>query len=63
MSSYNTFVTDIKIRKPFKELDKRKIVTDEYNNSEYPHLTFKINNVAEYLEIINILSRVKERFY
>lgn len=60
MSSYNTFVTDIKIRKPFKELDKRKIVTDEYNNSEYPHLTFKINNVAEYLEIINILSRVKD---
>ncbi len=60
MSSYNTFVTDIKIRKSFKELDKRKIVTDEYNNSEYPHLTFKINNVAEYLEIINILSRVKD---
>ena len=25
MSSYNTFVTDIKIRKSFKELDKRKI--------------------------------------
>lgn len=60
MSAYNTFVTDIKIRKSFKELDKRKIVTDEYTNSEYPHLTFKINNVAEYLEIVNILSQVKD---
>ena len=60
MSTYNTFVTDIKNKKSFKELDKRKIVTDEYTNSEYPHLTFKINNVAEYLEIVNILSRVKD---
>lgn len=59
MSISNTFVTDIKIRKSFKELDKRKIVTDEYTNSEYPHLTFKINNVAEYMEIVNILSQVK----
>lgn len=59
MSIDNSFVTDIKIRKSFKELDKRKIVTDEYTNSEYPHLTFKIKNVAEYLEIVNILSQVK----
>ena len=36
MSIDNSFVTDIKIRKSFKELDKRKIVTDEYTNSEYP---------------------------
>ena len=59
MSILNTFVTDIKNRKSFKELDKRKIVTDEYTNSEYPHLTFKVNNVAEYIEIVNILSQVK----
>lgn len=59
MSIFNSFVTDIKIRKSFKDLDKRKIVTDEYYNSEYPHLTFKINNVAEYMVIVNILSQVK----
>lgn len=59
MSILNTFVTDIKNRKSFKELDKRKIVTDEYTNSEYPHLTFKVNNVAEYIEIVKILSQVK----
>lgn len=59
MSTCNTFVADIKFRKSFKELDKRKIVTDEYLNSEYPHLTFKINKVSEYLEIVNVLSQVK----
>lgn len=60
MSIYNTFVADIKTRKSFKELNKRKVVTDEYANSEYPHLTFKINNVAEYMEIVSILSQVKD---
>lgn len=59
MSTCNTFVADIKVRKSFRELDKCKIVTDEYLNSEYPHLTFKINKVSEYLEIVNVLSQVK----
>lgn len=59
MSILNTFVADIKNRKSFKELDKRKNVTDEYTNSEYPHLTFKINNIADYMEIISVLSKVK----
>lgn len=60
MSIYNTFVTDIKRRNSFKKLDKQKIVTDDYTNSEYPHLTFKINNVVEYMEIVSILSQVKD---
>lgn len=61
MSDNNVFVSDIKGKNLFKKLDKQKIVTDEYSNSNYPHLTFKVNSVVEYLDIINILSKAKTK--
>lgn len=59
MTNNGTFVSDIKAKKSFKNLDYHKNVTSEYSNSPYPHLTFKIDNVVEYLEIVTILSKTR----
>lgn len=58
MTNNGTFVSDIKAKKAYKSLDYRN-VTSEYSNTAYPHLTFQIDSVVEYLQIVNVLSKAK----
>ena len=59
MTNNGTFVSDIKAKKAYKSLDYHNNVTSEYSNTAYPHLTFQVNSVVEYLQIVNILSKTK----
>lgn len=53
MSNNRTFVADIKSRKMYKNLGDCII---ESNNEDYPHLTFQVKSVVDYLRIIELLS-------
>lgn len=47
-----------KIRlKQYKELDEDIIVSKNYSKSKYPHLTFMIDNISDYMNIISLLSK------
>ncbi len=56
MSNNRTFVADIKSRKMYKNLGDCII---ESNNEDYPHLTFQVKSVVDYLRIIELLSKTK----
>lgn len=63
MGNDNNFVKDIKSKKAYKELNKCNIVTKDYELSGYPHLTFKISSVVEFLEIVELLSKTKQESF
>lgn len=56
MSNIRTFTSDIKSRKMYKNLSDCIV---ESNNADYPHLTFQVDNVIDYLRIIKLLSKTK----
>ena len=56
MSNIRTFIADIKSRRMYKNLGNCII---ESNNENYPHLTFQVNSVVDYLRIIELLSKTK----
>ncbi|MCH5280922.1 MAG: FRG domain-containing protein [Lachnospiraceae bacterium] len=56
MSNIRTFITDIKSRKMYKNLSD---CIAESNNDNYPHLTFRVKSVVDYLRIIEVLSKTK----
>lgn len=59
MTNNGTFVSDIKAKKAYKSLEYYNNVTSEYSNTAYPHLTFQVDSVVEYLQIVNMLSTTK----
>lgn len=56
MSNIRTFITDIKSCRMYKKLGDCIV---ESNNEDYPHLTFQVKNVVDYLRIIELLSKTK----
>ncbi len=56
MSNIRTFIADIKSRKMYKNLGDCII---ESNNEDYPHLTFQVKSVVDYLRIVELLSKTK----
>lgn len=56
MSNIRTFIADIKSRKMYKNLGDCIV---ENNNQDYPHLTFQVLNVVDYLRVIELLSKTK----
>ena len=60
MSDIRTFIADIKSRRMYKDLDDCII---ENNNEDYPHLTFQVKSVVDYLRIIELLSKTKYKDY
>ena len=58
--AYNNFVKDIKARKLYRELDLNNQVLKEPVKSNYPHLTFKVKNLSEYIMIVSLLSSTVE---
>lgn len=56
MSIIRPFIADIKSRAMYKKLCDCII---ESNNEDYPHLTFKVKNVVDYLMVIELLSKTK----
>lgn len=63
MKNDNNFVKDIKSKNAYKMLDKCNIVTKDYMFSRYPHLTFKVSSLTEFLEIVTLLSRTKRESF
>lgn len=49
------FNTKIKRSKKFKELPSKNIVLSSDIYEEYPHLTFHIHNLVEYLQIVKLM--------
>lgn len=60
MSNIKTFIADIKSRRMYKNLGDYII---ESNNENYPHLTFQVKSVVDYLRIIELLSKTKYKDY
>lgn len=60
MSNIKTFIADIKSRRIYKNLGDYII---ESNNENYPHLTFQVKSVVDYLRIIELLSKTKYKDY
>ncbi len=56
MSNNRTFIADIKSRRMYKKLGDCII---ESNNEDYPHLTFRVKSVVDYLRIVELLSKTK----
>lgn len=56
MSNIRTFIADIKSRKMYKNLSDYIV---ESTNENYPHLTFRVKSVVDYLRIIELLSKTK----
>ncbi len=59
MTNNSSFTHDISRRKAYQHLNPQLIATEHYKNSAYPHLTFQVNNVTEYLEVIDSISKAK----
>ncbi len=51
------FVDTIKSCEEYKEFDYNKIVTSDYAKSKYPHLTFRVDDITDYLKIVALLSK------
>lgn len=56
MWQIRTFIEDIKSRKMYKNLSNCIIESTDEN---YPHLTFQVKGVVDYLRIIELLSKTK----
>lgn len=60
MSNIKPFIAAIKSRRMYKNLGDYII---ESNNENYPHLTFQVKSVVDYLRIIELLSKTKYKDY
>lgn len=56
------FAYSIENSSMFSEIDSNLIITEEYSNSKYPHITFKVEDIFDFLKIINLLSDTVRNF-
>lgn len=59
MPNSNIFVKDIKNKRAYQTLKEKNFIIPAKNADIYPHLTFKISKVSDYLEVVNLLSKTK----
>ena len=59
MPNSNIFVKDIKNKRAYQTLKEKNFIIPAKHADIYPHLTFKISKVSDYLEVVNLLSKTK----